>query len=271
MIHSGSTLLTLMLGGHSRFIGLGEVAQVIKDGPMGLEKTRQVICSCGQKMEECVFWSRVAAYLVAHESQPFEDRYQAVLDMFGEVFGAEFLPIDSAKSTSYLRTLKTNLNLQIKVLYIIRDVRSFTISHIDNMKRKEAVEGKNRLKGFAPYIFGWWYRENRRMQQFFAEQNIPTLQIGYEELCLYPHKMTQLICDFLEIPMEAAMLSLKDSHSHVIRGNRMRYQPEKSNLLYDHRWFLRSEWMLPAMLFPNIMRYNAREVYRNHTETVWKQ
>ena len=109
------------------------------------------------------------------------------------------------------------------------------------------------------------------MQRFLIERKLHVVQIGYEELCLYPKRIIQKICDFLEEDIDPAMLTLKESQSHVMRGNRMRTQQDKSELLYDHRWFSRNEWILPAFLFPNIMKYNAKEVYKNNTETIWKR
>ena len=109
------------------------------------------------------------------------------------------------------------------------------------------------------------------MQQFFQDHDLNVFQLGYEELCLYPEQMLQKICHYMEEEWDPAMLRLQQTSSHVLRGNRMRYQPEKSQIRYDHRWFLRQEWNLPAFMFPNIMHYNSREVYRNHTEAVWKR
>ncbi len=271
MEHSGSTLLDLMLGGHSHIIGLGEIIQVIKRGPMGMGKTRQVVCSCGSIIDECVFWSKVASRLHADESLSFEARYRMVLDTFEEVFGHGYIPVDSSKSLAHLQVLKRNLPLDIKVLYIIKDVRNFTISQLDSLNRKQKRRWQSPLTRTSFYTFWWWYLENKKMQRVFAEQNMQVLQIGYEELCLYPERMLQTICDFLEEEPEPSMLSLKESGSHVIRGNRMRYQKDKAEIRYDHRWFLRREWSTPAFFFPNIMKYNTREVYKNNTEGIWKQ
>lgn len=271
MEHSGSTLLDLMLGGHPRFIGLGEIIQVIKPGPMGMGKTRQVVCSCGAVIDECLFWSKVASRLPSGDSLSFEERYRIVLDTFEEVFGHDYIPVDSSKSLTHLQVLKHSLPLDLKVLYIIKDVRNFTISQLDSIKRKQKRHWQNAITRTTLYTFWWWYLENKKMQRVFTEQNMHVLQIGYEELCLYPQQMLQKICDFLEEAPEPSMLALKESGSHVIRGNRMRYQKDKLEIRYDHRWFLRREWSVPSFFFPNIMRYNTQEVYKNNTEAIWKQ
>ena len=52
LYHSGSTLLDQYLGSNSQIIGLGEIAKYIKDGSEGN-------CTCGKKVEECDFWSKI--------------------------------------------------------------------------------------------------------------------------------------------------------------------------------------------------------------------
>lgn len=257
--------MDIILGGHPRFIGLGEVARFVE---RDLEDSRQAICSCGQRMNDCLFWSQVAARFQSREGMSFEEKYRLVFETFEEVFGADFIPVDSSKHLSPLDVLHSNLKFDLKVLYLLKDVRSFTISQIDNLTRKEGQRWHKRIPG---RIFWDWYLRNKAMQRFFADRNMHVFQVGYEELCLHPEQIVRKICTFLGETMEPAMLTLKESGSHVMRGNRMRYQKEKAEMSYDHRWFLRNEWILPAFLFPHIMRYNAREVYRNNTDALWKQ
>lgn len=266
--HSGSTLLDLILGGHPCFVGLGEVARVLKPGPTGLEKTRQALCSCGSRMDECVFWSKVAVELEAHADLGVGAKYQIVLETFESVFGPDHIPVDSSKYIPPLRILHQNNQIDVRVLYIIKDVRAYVVSQIDDAKR----ENFGLRRRLPVYQFWSWYRGNQRMQRFLAEHNVQNFQLGYEELCLHPHVMIQKICDFLGETPAPSMTALQDSGSHVIRGNRMRFQSEKrQRISYDHRWFRRNEWVLPAAFFPNIMKYNAREVYSNGTTDVWNK
>lgn len=264
--HSGSTILDLILGGHSRFVGLGEIARVLSPGPMGLEKTRNALCSCGNKMDKCIFWGEVASELKQNGNLSVKGKYQIFLDTFEKIFGQDCSPVDSSKYLGPLELLHRYPRLDLKVIHLIRDVRSFTISHIEMANRKKL----NTIRRIAAYQFWQWYQGNRKIQYFLEKENIQSFQIGYEELCLDPEKIIQRICDFLGEEPETSMLSLKDSGSHVIRGNRMRYQlDKKQKILYDYRWFYRNYWLLSAALFPNIMAYNKREVYGNETDTIW--
>jgi Sulfotransferase family len=265
--HSGSTVLDLLLGGHPRFVGLGEIAPVLRPGPKGLEKTSRLRCSCDAKMDDCIFWGKVASELRRNGTLGAEARYQIVLDTFEQVFGRDRTPVDSSKDLRPLQAIRRHPHVtDLRVLFVIKDVRAYTVSRLDRAQRKG---GKDRMPA---YHFLSWYLRNRRMKNFLRDENIPHVQLGYEELCFSPKPMVQKICAFLGETPDLSMFSLQDSRSHVIRGNRMRLQPEKrQGILYDHRWFSRREWLLWALLFPTIMRFNEREVYSNGAGTVWTQ
>jgi hypothetical protein len=55
--HSGSTLLDMLLGSHSRIASLGEIINL----PMDL--TTNSTCTCGQKVRDCDLWSAVVREL----------------------------------------------------------------------------------------------------------------------------------------------------------------------------------------------------------------
>lgn len=206
--------------------------------------------------------------LQKNEDKTISDKYLTVLDIFEKTFGQNCLPVDSSKYLRPLKLLYNNVKIEVRVLHLIRDVRSFTISHLDNAKRKKL----NFVMRIPIYYFLSWYRNNKKIQQFIRKNDIESFQIGYEELCLHPRLMIEKICDFLGEKPNPSMISLKDSGSHIMRGNRMRYQKSKrQEILYDNRWFSRNEWILPAALLPNIMAYNSKKVYNNLTNSIWNQ
>lgn len=263
--HSGSTLLDLILGGHSRFIGLGEIRQVLDLESLEREKISKVVCSCTHTMEECVFWGKAVSKLRSSRELSPEARYQIILETFSHIFGKDCIPVDSSKYNSSLRMLHTDPNIDLRVLHLIRDVRSFTISHIDNQKRKPREHKKR-----SPFhYFRKWYSGNKKIQNFLEANNISHFQLGYEELCLHPAVMTEKICHYLGEQPELSMLAIENSRSHNVLGNRMHRQSHKLKLLYDIRWFQRNEWLIPNLLFPKIIKYNTREVYRNVGTRIW--
>lgn len=265
--HSGSTLLDLIVGGHPKCVGLGEIARVLIPGPMGLEKTRQVLCSCGNKMDDCIFWGKVAKALEGKEDLSIKEKYPFVLEIFKEVFGEDHVLVDSSKYVAPLDIWHTMPEIDLNVLLIIKDVRTYTISQLDYDKK---YRDKFSVKSIPAYLFWRWYRSNRHLQNFIKNKNIQYYKMGYEELCLKPKFITEKICNFLGQEPDPAMLSIKQSGSHVIRGNMMRSQSGKrEGIMYDHRWFHRREWILSAALFPNIMKFNTEQVYSNETTKIW--
>jgi hypothetical protein len=213
-----------------------------------------------------------------------QERYKILLDAFGDAFGKDCVPVDSSKYLEALQTLSSVAGVEVRVLHLIKDVRAWTVSMRDAGKRAEAFYMKELLrkygwKAWMAYArrtsvccFLRWYLANRRMQEFLNKEKIPIFQLGYEELCLYPEVMIRDICEFLDVEVVDSMFSLLDSSSHSVLGNRMRSQMEKrQRIFYDNRWFSRNDWLLPAVFFPHIMRYNAREVYRNAHGVLWSK
>jgi len=267
--HSGSTVLDLIVGGQPRFVGLGEVKQVLQGDRLQRDRLQTEVCTCGRTMPECEFWGRALERLRSDGGEGYIERYRTLLEVFDKVFGAEVVPVDSSKSMPYLRMLAGMPDLDVKVLYIIRDVRSWSISQLDTIKRAE--KHSKPFQNNAYYFFWKWFIRNRRYLGFTAEQNLHIHQVGYEELALQPEKTLRSVCRFLGVEFDPAMLNIRKTGSHSVLGSRMRTQKEKMRIRYDHRWFLRTEWKVPSILFPNIMKYNTKHVYGNELERMWKE
>ncbi len=282
--HSGTTMLGLILGQHSRLVGQGEVFQVLRVGSehVGLDEIRQkkTVCSCGNTLEGCAFWGKVDVALKKNRPTSYGERFEVVLDIMEELFGRECLGVDTSKSTEAMAGI-LNRGFDVRVIHLIKDVRAYTISYMDRAKvrqsrglsvsRKKEGLSEHSMR-YPAYYFLEWYSRNRRIQQFLQAQSVASIQVGYEELCLYPSLMIGKICEFLGISMEPGMLTLENSsHSHIIRGNRMRHSSEKKSIRYDNRWFYRTEWVFPSIILPHIMRFNRREVYKNTAKVLWEE
>jgi hypothetical protein len=269
--HSGSTLLDLVLGGHSRVVGLGEVGRSVSSPREGTAADATTpVCSCGQPAQACVYWSGVLRRLAAEPDAADARRYETVLDAFSECFGPDAILVDSSKYLRWLGVLASLTAVDLRVLFLVRDVRSFTISEIDNVARKRAAG--QAYRGIGPFAtFRRWDAENRKTEAFLAGSGLPVFRLGYEELCLAPERIVPAICRFLDIPHEPSMLALERSTSHVLRGNRMRHDAGRRLVSYDPRWLVRGEWMLPALLCRRIMRSNRERVYSNDIVGDWSR
>lgn len=244
---SGTTVLELILGNYLQTIGLGEIHKIMLEP----NRTHIADCGCGIKVSECPFW-KTAHYL--HDSNDMEPKYRHLLNHFDRDFKNHIL-IDSSKTIKALNIWQSTPNVDIRVIFLIRDVRAWTTSQIKSNDKTSALR-----------YFLRWHQNNRRIKKHLIQSGVSFLQVGYEELILSrdPFAPLKKIADFIgtEVPTS---ISLESAASHSISGNRMRHDPEKrKNLFYDYKWFYSSKCLIPMVIFPWILRYNNREVYNHY-------
>lgn len=279
--HSGSTFLNLLLSGQPRLVALGEVFNLFDFEAGHIYRQEKILCSCGESMSRCKFWGPLTDQLRAHPDLSPGEMYDLVLDAFYAHFGEDAVPVDASKTVDALRVLKDR-PVDLRVIFLIRDVRPWVVSMRKNLEKRARLRFSDLIKKYGlkapfewlmtrPVKFFWhWYLLNRQTQRFLTQEDISTLQMGYEELCFYPEMMLAEIGNFLGLPFDPEVVSLGTSEEHIILGNRMRRQPEKrARIYYDHRWFNYRAWLLPSLLFRRIMNYNDREVYRNTSQHEW--
>jgi hypothetical protein len=268
--HSGTTLLNIILGGHSRLVGLGEVFQLLERKSEGFFLTEKLgdDCSCGASVSECPFWGKVSTRLHAMPAGDIDQRYGIVREVFMELFGPDMILVDSSKSLTYLELLADTPDIDLGVIHMTKDARAHCISQIDDATRKDKKYSKRNPFGQMRK----WYRNNLAISRLLDTQQLMSFRLGYEELSLYPDKTVPLLADWLEIEYQPSMLELNPQQSHVVHGNRMREQTDKnSSIRYDNRWFYRTEWLWPYLLSARTRRLNTQLVYHNETGQLWSQ
>ncbi len=228
-------------------------------------------------MDQCRFWQPVAEQLRQHRHKTQEEQYDFFLNCFQDFFGPETIAVDSSKYEEPLRVLNNVPDIDVRVIYLIRDVRAWAVSACDASKRNKQAQSSrlwstNRWRNESMFLLFWkWYIRNRRLRRFIEQSGITYFQLGYDELALQPEAVVPRLCEFLDVAYSKSMLSLFDSGSHSILGNRMKEQPQKrQRIMYDNRWFHRTSWIPAATLLPHIMRYNSEQVY-NHGCGVWER
>jgi len=252
--HSGSTILDMLLSTTRRAVGLGQVWTVLREQPT---ITRARICSCGTTAPKCDFWGPVIDEL--HKSTAPSHpgrRYRLVLDRVDEMYGAETAVVDSSKQVANLQFLADDQHgIDLRVLHNIKDVRAFTISTLDNERRKQ------RRQGIPEWIFYQWYRGNhmieRQVTQLLAR---PPLRIMYEALCFATDQVASQVAGHLGGDYIDTGADLNAGNTHIISGNRARLPGSAgvTRLSYDHRWFVRSEWLRPYFIMSPVRRYNEQ-------------
>ena len=281
--HSGSTVLDLALGTHPQMAGLGEFGRFLSDGMYEKEKFDPTTrCSCGNAVAECPFWGPLREDLLRHENLSAKHAYRTVLRAFDAHFGKDTILVDSSKMPKYLEYMARIPDVDLRVLFLLRDVRSWSLS-VSAIRRHKArgLNGDSKrahpLRRMMNYprhtrtaLFLEWRRENERLRAQIVRQGLSFFQLGYEELALCPERMLPLIYEFLDVDPSQGTVALTHSRSHCVLGNRMRTDPRKrQRIMYDNRWFQNNAWLLPWLLLPGCRRFNREEVYRNSAANLW--
>lgn len=96
--HSGSTLLDLLLGAHSRGLSLGEITQLPKN--IALDS----VCSCNEKLSQCRFWtSIITGFGRSIDVDLWQDPYALNLGFI--MAGREIDPLHQTRTRMALRKL----------------------------------------------------------------------------------------------------------------------------------------------------------------------
>lgn len=288
----GSTMLDLVLGCNPKFVGLGEIFQVLRPDMNRFERNEQ--CSCGKLTRQCSFWGVVAERLKEKKAADLDERYRHTLKAFEDLYGSDPIMVDSSKLLDVLKTVVRLPRVEVKVIYMIRDVRAWTISRLNN--RKNSPEYFQRdgyyikklayqlgwkihlLKWGLPFLTQWpayyfilWYIQNKQIKDFLKKQDIDYFSLGYDELGMKPELMMKKIFKFLGEDITDPNYCSVNSQSHILVGNTKKSESKRrQGIFYDNRWMYRNDWLRPAALLPKIMRYNAEEVYKNIKDhSIW--
>jgi hypothetical protein len=100
------------------------------------------------------------------------------------------------------------------------------------------------------------------LERFLNDQNIQSLNIGYEELVLSLSFTLNKILNFAKLNAGSPILDLSKSRSHIISGNNMRLS-QADKIYYDYRWFLKPRIQFWFSLLPVVSKLNRKWVYSN--------
>ena len=235
--HCGSTLLNLLLNGHSQAIGLSEMHYVQKyacqnggaENPLDEPFWDQVrACwegAVGQSFENIHTASpswRELRTLSSNDIEKFGRDNAHLARCVGEVAQAS-LVVDASKKWQRLALLQKAENIDLRVLYLVRDGRAVLNSYV----RKFGRFSIGFRRWLAPSLTA--FRLRRRM--------VPEhwLRVRYEDLATDPEAQLRKICRFLSVAYEPQMLSFRSHSDHGVRGNRMRGRSNETIRL-DERW-----------------------------------
>lgn len=240
---SGTTLLATVLNTHHKIISIGEMHQ-FKEHLSGLKT-----CSCGEKLNQCDFWKEVATSfgneimeelnycerMEKHNNIPLlllknkkDQRYLKTQEKIFQNFLNDMKNItilDSSKYISRYLLLSKSKKLNVKGIYVVRDVRG-----VINSFQKKVQTPKKPISTILYYslinLFGqivYWLDTNviKVKYEDFVQDPISQLSI------IYQHSLDDND-NIVTLPEELEM-------PHIIGGNRMKHK-KKINITPDYKW-----------------------------------
>ena len=270
--HSGTTILDLALGAHPEIVGLGEAARILERPKAGEEKRgpamlrgplrKERLCTCGSTAEECPIWGEILQNLAVHDDQALTVKMRSLIERVVKhqaEQGHHVAAIVDSFQEDLVLPLQLTKEMDVRVIHLVRDVRSWLHS------RLRASKQAHRFCSEARTLARWWY-VNWKLERILKRSACPVLHLGYEELALRPEVALRHVCAWLGVSFAPSMLKPGcNSRSHILSGNRMRFDSQKNNaILYDDSWLRSTHWMVRiAPMIPAVAAMNHRLVYSN--------
>lgn len=194
--HSGSTLLGMILGGHSSAFYMGEGGKVryLHDERKPLRKRVCKICG-----DDCPIWSRFQW-----------DQDGALYPQLAEHVGVRLI-VDTTKDERWIEARSTEMRETGGIpalLFLTRDGRAVVNSRIRKYPERDPSD---QIRQWADKI--------ETSDALFRAFEGPKMHVRYEELATHPEAVTRQVCDLLELDYEAEMLNFDQHPQHVLGGN----------------------------------------------------
>lgn len=241
---SGTTALATFLGGSPEVQVLGEMHQFYEHLHQGKK------CSCGTRIDQCEFWRKVLERLpdevLSNVDRKMEvertiERHQAIINhvlkgrdieelnsyllSWREIFNVcrevsrKDVMLDSAKYIGRALALKHLEGIDLKVIYMVRDVRGVVHSFSKNVQTP-----RRPLSAIFYYLVINSIAEIIRL--FFLKQKC--LKVRYEDMMECPDKFFTELANFLQMDLDCVKQKIRTDQEfdigHIVGGNRIREQ-----------------------------------------------
>lgn len=230
--HSGSTLLDLMLGAHSRVTSLGEISKLsfrLQDPPV-----KNPRCMCGaESIMACAFWEAVQSQLKSKTGMGLRDidiesaepaRFRrdntALLNAVRAVSGTEVL-VDSSKDRRRMSRLAEVKGVRVVPVFLYRAPHG----QINSLFRRDG-DLADKIDRNVKTNDGCLHA---------IERHRDALIVRYETFVAAPAAELQRILSRVDLNFEDAQHCWRAAEHHNIGGNRMRFGTD-DRLVLDEAW-----------------------------------
>jgi hypothetical protein len=242
---SGSTLLDAVLGMNKNIFSLGEFINVAR------AYQRNTFCSCGSRLQQCDFWEGIFLASQLHindmiadqESDPlfmrghkireicgiftrlffkrkqkinkqFARRQEILFKTIAEKSQSQFL-VDSSKKPLRILSIMDGCDLDIQVVYIVRDARGYMLS-------RRSGKGSRQLST-APALLSWVMQNILALLTYIQAPKSNRRMLSYEQFARDPNTEIGQLLNHIGIINRSSDFSYCDpSVSHMVAGNMMK-------------------------------------------------
>jgi len=262
---SGTTVLAAFLGNNKEIQNIGEMHQFFEH----IDENKE--CSCGKQINECEFWKNKISEdllkstkqnrLLSEKMESHSSIIKHLVNSFSNKENKQYIALhqlilnsiysDSDKSTlldssKYIgRALALNklVNIDLKVIYVVRDVRG-----VINSFSKKVQTSKSPLSTIVYYLVV------NSVSEFIAKILLrkKVVKIRYEDLVNNPMQVFSRLEIFLKLDLTDVKNKIIDKQAfevgHIVGGNRLK----KNKEIYfrkDVSWEDKFSWIKRAVFF----------------------
>ncbi|EAU75531.1 sulfotransferase [Synechococcus sp. RS9916] len=236
--HSGSTLLSLLVSGHSQVVSAGELKMLSNPDP------QRRLCSCHRQVpSQCPFWSVVEQrvkeqvgcsldqLLLVDEGDDatFRRHNEALFSAIAQVSGSALI-VDSSKSLPRLSRL----------LSVEAQGAAFEFHPVHLHRGPFGSMNSARKRGDALRQAAYNYT-----RLFFLTRErlrgVRALRVYYENLAADPRAEMRRVMAWLNLPLEEGQFQWRDGVRRDIHGNDMRFG-SSDQIRVDQSWRQQLTW-----------------------------
>ena len=236
--HSGSTLLSLLVSGHSQVVSAGELKMLSNPDP------QRRLCSCHRQVpSECPFWGAV--------EQRVKDRVGCSLDqlllmdggdddMFLRHNEALFLSIAEESGSALIVDSSKSLPRLSRLLTVEAQGADFVLHPVHLHRGPFGTANSARKRGETLHQAVYNYT-----RLFFLTRErlrgVRALRVYYERLAVAPRAEMARVMGWLNLPLEEGQFQWRDGVRRDIHGNDMRFG-SSDQIRLDQSWRQQLTW-----------------------------
>lgn len=254
---SGSTVVGYAIGGHDDACFVGEMANTPARGWQG-----ERLCSCGERWDECDYWTRVRASLderlggfdadeyrrlqrrfepyqldfrgwfrLARGSDPEFERYGrmigAIFESLAEASGKSVI-VDSSKDPGRALALTRVPGVDVVLVHVVRDARGVAYSMAKSFDRDVAkgVYKQHPAESVFRASALWSLTNGLCEVSRFGVPNRRFIRMRYEDFVAAPGGELQRVGDVVGLDYTSVTERIESGQTlpsaHILNGNRMR-------------------------------------------------